>query len=113
MFSGALAPNDVAPANRLAAQGLVTWINFPTLGREQGEYSIPAAMLDGRYVQLEEAVDVAHEVRAEWKKIEGKIIVSAITRMVARYAGGPLVNAAAGDHSLLGLILVARDRRRR
>ena len=42
MFSGALAPNDVAAANRIAAQGLVTWINFPTLGREQGEYSIPA-----------------------------------------------------------------------
>jgi len=104
-FSGALAPNDVAAANRIAAQGLVTWINFPTLGREQGEYAIPAAMVDGRYVQLEQAVDVAHEVRAEWKKIEGKIIVSAITRMVARYAAGSLANAAAGEHSILGLIL--------
>ena len=28
------------------------------------------------------------EVRAEWKKIEGKIIVSAITRLVARFAVG-------------------------
>ena len=105
LFSGALAPNDVAAANRIAAQGLVTWINFPTLGREQGAYTIPAAMVDGHYVQLEQAVDVAHEVRAEWKKIEGKIIVSAITRMVARYAAGRVVNAAAGDHSILGLIL--------
>ncbi len=105
MFSGALAPNDYAAANRIAAQGLVTWINFPTLGREQGEYTIPAAMLDGHYVQLEQAVDVAHEVRTEWKKIEGKIIVSAITRMIARYAAGRLVNAASGEHSLLGLVL--------
>jgi uncharacterized protein len=105
LFSGALAPNDVAAANRIAAQGLVTWINYPTLGREQGEYAVPAATLDGRYVQLEQAVDVAHEVRTEWKKIEGKIIVSAITRMVARYAAGRVVNAAAGDHGLLGLIL--------
>ena len=104
-FSGALAPTDVAAANRIAAQGLVTWINFPTLGREQGEYTIPAATLDGRYVQLEQAVDVAHEVRTEWKKIEGKIIVSAITRLIARYAAGRVVNAAAGEHSLLGLIL--------
>ena len=104
-FSGALAPGDVAAANRIAAQGLVTWINFPTLGREQGEYAIPAATLDGRYVQLEQAVDVAHEVRAEWKKIEGKIIVSAITRLIPRYAAGQVVNAAAGEHSLLGLIL--------
>jgi hypothetical protein len=105
LFSGALAPNDVAAANRIAAQGLVTWINFPTLGREQGAYTIPAAMVDGHYVQLEQAVDVAHEVRAEWKKIEGKIIVSAITRMIARYGAGRVVNAAAGEHSLLGLIL--------
>jgi uncharacterized protein len=104
-FSGALAPTDVAAANRIAAQGLVTWINFPTLGHEQGEYTIPAAMVDGRYVQLEQAVDVAHEVRAEWKKIEGKIIVSAITRLIARYAAGRVVNAAAGEHSLLGLVL--------
>jgi tetratricopeptide (TPR) repeat protein len=105
LFSGALAPNDVAAANRIAAQGLVTWINFPTLGREQGEYTIPAAMVDGHYVQLEQAVDVAREVRAEWKKIEGKIIVSAITRMIARYAAGRVANAAGGEHSLLGLIL--------
>jgi hypothetical protein len=105
LFSGALAPNDVAAANRIAAQGLVTWINFPTLGREQGEYAIPAAMVDGRYVQLEQAVDVAHEVRTEWKKIEGKIIVSAITRMISRYVAGRLANAAGGEHSILGLIL--------
>ncbi len=104
-FSGALAPNDVAAANRIAAQGLVTWINFPTLGREQGEYAVPSAMLDGKYVQLEEAVDVAREVRSEWKKIEGKVIVSAITRMIARYAAGSVVKAAAGDKSLLGLLL--------
>ena len=45
------------------------------------------------------------EVRAEWKKIEGKVIVSAITRMIARYAAGACVNAAAGDNRLLGLVL--------
>jgi hypothetical protein len=104
-FSAALAPNDVAAANQIAAQGLVTWINFPTLGRERGEYAVPSATLDGNSVQLEEAVDVAREVRTEWKKIEGKIIVSAITRMVARYAAGRVVTAAAGDRSLLGLVL--------
>ena len=105
LFSGSIAPDDAAAANRIAAQGLVTWINFPTLGREQGGYAIPAATVDGHSVQLEEAVNVSHEVRAEWKKIEGKIIVSAITRLVARYAAGTLAGAAAGGHSLLGTIL--------
>jgi len=104
-FAGALSPNDVAAANRLAAQGLVTWINYPTLGHEQGGYALPAALLDGRYVQLEEAVNVTHEVRAEWKKIEGRIIISAITRMIARYAAGSIVQAASGRDSLVGTLL--------
>jgi uncharacterized protein len=104
-MSGALSPNNVAEANRLAAQGLVTWVNYPTLGPERGGYTIPACQLDGRYVQLEEAVDVSHEVRSEWKKIEGKIIVSAITRLIARFAAGKVAQAAAGKNSLLGELL--------
>ncbi|HEY8040429.1 MAG TPA: hypothetical protein VIF15_11575 [Polyangiaceae bacterium] len=104
-FSGALAPNDVEAANKLAAQGLVTWINFPTLGREKGGYSVPSCVLDGNSVQLEEAVNVTEQVRGEWKKIEGKIIVSAITRMIARYAAGRVVQAAAGKNELVGVLL--------
>ncbi len=94
--SGALSPYDVARANRIAAQGLVTWVNFPTLGREQGGYSVPECVLDGGAVPLEEAVNVTEQVRSEWKKIEGKIMVSAITRMIARYAAGSLAGSAAG-----------------
>jgi hypothetical protein len=104
-FSGALAPNDVAAANRIATQGLVTWVNYPTLGPEQGSYAIPAAMIDGKYVQLEEAVNVTEQVRGEWKKIEGKIIVSAITRMIARFAAGSIVGAVAGQkNGIVGLL---------
>ena len=113
-FSGALAPNDAARANALAAQGLVTWINFPTLGPEprfEGErpgYTIPLCTLDSRVVPLEMAVNVSEQVRAEWKKIEGKIIVSAITRMIARYAAGSAVGAAAGNNGLVGALLLHR-----
>jgi hypothetical protein len=105
--SGALSPYDEARANRLAAQGLVTWINFPTLGREQGGYAVPSCLLDGSPVPLEEAVDVSQQVRAEWKKIEGKIIVSAITRMIARYAAGTAAGAVAGTgkNNLVGALL--------
>jgi hypothetical protein len=105
LYADALQPTDVAAANRLAAQGLVTWVNFPSLGHERGGYEIPAATLDGRYVQLEEAVDVTQQVRAEWKKIEGKVVVSAITRLIARYAAGSLVGAAAGKNDLVGTLL--------
>jgi hypothetical protein len=94
--SDAVHPDDAVAANKLAAQGLVTWVNFPSLGPERGGYSIPACRLDGSFVQLEEAVNVSHEVRTEWKKIEGEIIASAITRMIARYAAGSVVGAVAG-----------------
>jgi hypothetical protein len=103
-FSGALSPHDAGMANQIAAQGLVTWINFPTLGHERGGYAIPAASIDGNFVQLEEAVNVTRDVRAEWKKIEGKIIVSAITRLVSRYVAGRLANAAGGG-GLVGTLL--------
>jgi hypothetical protein len=104
-YADALAPTDAAAANSLAAQGLVTWINFPALGHESGDLVVPAALLDGREVPLEEAVNVTREVHAEWRKIEGKIIVSAITRMVARYAAGSAVQAASGNEKLLGALL--------
>ncbi|HEY2514265.1 MAG TPA: hypothetical protein VGI39_25535, partial [Polyangiaceae bacterium] len=100
-----LSPTNYAAANRIAAQGLVTWVNYPTLAPEQGSYAIPNCLLDGRPVPLDEAANVSHEVRKEWKKIEGKVIVSAITRMIARFAVGQGVQAAAGKDSLAGLLL--------
>jgi hypothetical protein len=103
-YADALSPDNVEKANKIAAQGLVTWVNFPTLGPEQGGYAIPACVLDGKYVQLEEAVDVTSQVRTEWKKIEGKIIVSAITRMIARFAVGSVAQAAAGKNALVGAL---------
>jgi uncharacterized protein len=102
--AGAISPDNVKKANELAAQGLVTWVNFPTMGPERGGYTIPACVLDGHYVQLEEAVDVTTQVRGEWKKIEGKIIVSAITRMIARAVAGAGIKAAARG-SLVGELL--------
>lgn len=104
LFADVINPTDVAAANKLAAQGLVTWINFPTLGKGQGSYSVPAVNVDSGTVSLQEAVNVEAQVRDEWKKIEGKIIVSAITRLVARLAVGAGIQAAAGRNSIAGLV---------
>jgi hypothetical protein len=106
LYSGALSPGNAAVANRMAVQGLVTWINFPSLADDDDDaFDVPSASLDGRAVPLERAVDVDREVRAEWKKIEGRIIASAITRLAVRYAAGTAVDLAAGSHSLLGALL--------
>ncbi len=104
LYAHYMPPSDRALAMDLATQGLVTWINFPTLGQGQGDYANPTCKLDSGWVELEQVVDVSHEVRAQWKKIEGQIIVSAITRMIARFAVGRGIRAASGEKSAIGLI---------
>jgi hypothetical protein len=97
LVAGDIEPGKAAAANRLAAQGLVTWVNYPSLGPEHGGYALPEVAVDGSFVQLTEAVDVTTQVREEWKKIEGKIILSAITRLIARVAVGEGIQKAGGN----------------
>ncbi len=108
--SGYIHPNDVASANKLALQGLVTWVNFPTLAPGQGAYSTPVAQLDGNYLELSQVVDISHEVRRAWDRIKGQVIASAITRTIARFAAGSAVGAvgsAAGGKNgdIIGTLL--------
>jgi uncharacterized protein len=97
-------PGDAQAANKLAAQGLVTWINFPSLAPGQGKWATPEVRLDSGFVQLQEAVDIDAQVRTEWKKIEGKVILSAITRLIARYAVGEGIQTASGKGSVVGFL---------
>lgn len=102
-----LSPEDHATANELAAKGLVTWVNFPRLGKSRGRYEIPELWVDGRPAALEHAIDVEAEVRREWEEKEGTVILSAITRMLTRAIAGELVHrgtAAAGDSEAAGII---------
>ncbi|WP_394823453.1 hypothetical protein [Pendulispora albinea] len=103
-FSSAINPGDREAANKLAATGAATWINYPSLAQGQGNYAIPTAMVDGRSVPVEEAVDVDHQVREEWHKIEGSVVASAITRMIARVAVGEGVKTVAGRDSTVGFL---------
>jgi uncharacterized protein len=107
--SGALSPNSAAQANELAAQGLVTWVNYPELGKPRGEYDRPWFQLDGREQGLEGVVAVDVEAQRAWDQVKGTVIASAITRTVARIVAGKAVetgaNAATGKNSPLGLIL--------
>ncbi len=103
-----MSPADSALAADLAAKGLVTWVNFPRLGPARGTYSIPELIVDGRAAELELAVDVEHEVRSEWDKNEGTVVLAAVTRTITRLAAGAAVeagtNALAKDKSgILGL----------
>lgn len=107
LVSGHLSPHDRARANELAAKGLVTWVNFPRLGKSRGSYAVPDLALDGRSMPLEHAIDIEAEVRKEWQEKEGTIILAAITRLLARAAAGELTQAATGaaaDNDIIGLL---------
>lgn len=103
MVSGSLSPNDRARANDLAAQGLVTWVNFPALAPSSDYSDKPTVLVDGTAVPVDVAIDLDREVRAEWKRLEGGIIAKSITRMITRVAVGQGVRAAAGKNEGLGI----------
>ena len=104
--SGSLEPGASAQASELGAQGLVTWVNYPELGKAHGAYDQPSFQLDGKPLQLEGIVAVDQETKKAWDKAKGPIIASAITRMITRVVAGKGVQAAAGnDHPIAGLLL--------
>jgi uncharacterized protein len=102
--AGDSMPADkAAEANRLAAQGLVTWVNFPSMPKPSVRYTAPvvklqSALLPNDSMQIDElAVDA-------WKSGRGLVIASAITRTVSRVIAGKAIEKASGD-SALGLVL--------
>ena len=103
-FSGSIHPNDAAAANRLAGQGLVTWINYPSLEKTPEPAETPVISIDGRAVPVDDAVSITQEVRREWHQIEGTVVASAITRLIARYAAGEVARAATGDRNGWGML---------
>lgn len=97
MVGAFISPYQAAQANRLAAQGMVTWINYPTLAPDQGSLALPTCSVDGKPLAMEEAVNISAAVREQWKKVEGRVIVSAITRLIARFALGKGIEKAGND----------------
>jgi hypothetical protein len=102
-----LSPSQTTMANEIAAQGLVTWVNYPELEETNRKYLTPSAKIDGKYATLEGALSVDVEARDAYDKDKGKIIAAAIVRMITRFAAGQGARAAAqaaGGDSLVGAI---------
>jgi tetratricopeptide (TPR) repeat protein len=99
-----MSPANAATANRLAAQGLVTWINYPELGKPRGTYDNPSVSLGSEWVQLEGALAVDLEARAAWEDAKGPIMAAAIVRMITRIVAGEALRRSAKD-STVGAIL--------
>jgi hypothetical protein len=102
--SAYLSPANVSKANYLAAQGLVTWVNYPTLGKPRGQYGTPQFFLDERALPLEGMLAVDVEAKRAWKEAEGAIVASAITRMITRIVAGETTRQVAGG-GVVGALL--------
>ncbi|MDH5671005.1 MAG: hypothetical protein OEZ06_02590 [Myxococcales bacterium] len=99
-----MSPAQHNKANYLAAQGLVTWVNYPALGKPRGEYDVPEFYLGGRQLPLEGMLAVDLQARQAWKQTEGAVVASAITRMITRIVTGETARRASGGGTLGALI---------
>jgi uncharacterized protein len=96
LVSGVISPHDHAKAAYLAGQGLVTWINYPELGRAKGTWAAPYVAVDGATVGLDQAFAVDEAARKAWEAGKAALIVSAITRMITRVGIGEGTRRAVG-----------------
>jgi hypothetical protein len=103
-----LSAGEDATANRLAAQGLVTWVNYPELGRPRVGWVDPRLAVDRQPMALDGVLAVDQEAQRAWDDVKGPIMAAAITRTIARVLAGTAAGAAAGSaskNSLLGALV--------
>jgi hypothetical protein len=108
--SGAISPFDQERANKLALQGLVTWVNYPELGRPRGTWGQPSFMLDNQWQPMEGIVAVDQEAELAWDDGRGALVASAITRTISRIVAGEGAKAIVGgqdgsSRSIIGELL--------
>jgi hypothetical protein len=99
-----MSPAQSSQANHLAAQGLVTWVNYPELGRPRGRFAIPTVAVGGYPLAVEGVLAVDLESRKAWQQARGAIVAAAVTRTITRLVAGEAIRQASGD-SALGLLL--------
>jgi len=90
-----LSPDEQDTANRLATQGLVTWVNYPTLAPDIQLGADPSIVIDGQRAKLAAVLDVTAEVRADWRRIEGAVMAAALTRTAVRAGIGAAIEGIA------------------
>ena len=94
-----LSAGAVQQANRLAAQGLVTWVNYPELAPSRPEYPVPIMSIDGAAQQVQVIANVDAVVRHAWDQSKGRVMAAAITRLLTRAAVGAGAGVAVGKAS--------------
>ncbi len=102
--SMSIGPEQSQAAQRLAGQGLVTWVNFPELERAARSYPSPYIEVDGQVAAADTIVNLDALVQAAYEKARGPIIASAIVRLITRGAIGAAAGTGAGRGSSSGVL---------
>lgn len=104
LAADSISPTNRAKANHLAGQGLVTWVNYPSLGKPRGAWAVPLLALDGRPTALDGLLAVDQEAWTTWRSAQGPIIASAITRLITRIVAGETARKVSGG-GVVGALL--------
>lgn len=80
----------------LAGQGLVTWINYPELGRARVPMEPPRVTLNQQAVALPQVMNIDAVSRAAWRQARGAVVASAIIRTITRALAGEATRQAVG-----------------
>jgi tetratricopeptide (TPR) repeat protein len=83
-----LDPVQNQAARRLAGQGLVTWVNYPTLESAPHSYAPPSVQVDSGALAVDGITDVEALVREAFSRQKGALVASALTRLITRGAVG-------------------------
>jgi len=95
-------------ANRLAADGLVKWVNFPDLVRAHDAHGPVSVEVDGAPMPGGLGLNVGLRVTQQFARGRGSMLAAAITRLVTRAVVGSVArNVADGGkgNSLAGLLV--------
>lgn len=80
--------------NRIAAEGIMTWVNFPSLVVQDNRTAGVRADLDGRALPQTQLADVESFALAQWESDRAGVAFSAITRMITRVLAREAIQAA-------------------
>lgn len=92
-----LTAGQTAQANELAAKGIVMWVNYPELEETQRVIKKPTVLIDGKSYEVEEALAIDEETKRAFDREKGRIIASAITRLISRALAGEVAQKVGGD----------------
>ena len=81
--------------NRILAEGLLTWVNFPSLVVQDNRHAGVAVYVDGANQRVTQVADVESFALAEWQHDQPGIAFSAITRAIVRVVAREAVQASA------------------